>query len=132
MPPPYGDLWDDIERLLDKAVKRGGDDWGDVCDRLSGGEAQLWLAVDEGPVAAMVTCIEANTLEIWLAGGAVLSGCVPFLETTIEASKAAGTTNGRVVGRKGWERVLAPYGWRRDGKHLVKEWAHGRRHDHQS
>jgi hypothetical protein len=70
----------------------------------------------------MVTRIDGDTLEVWLAGGAVLSGSVPHLETAIEASRAAGTTNGRIIGRKGWERVLRPWGWRREGDYLVKDW----------
>jgi hypothetical protein len=120
VPPPFGSLWGDIGRLLDKAVERGGNDWAEVVDFLDDGRAQLWLAVTDKPVAAMVTRMDGDTLEVWLAGGAVLSGCIPFLETTLAAAKADGATNGRIIGRKGWARVLASYGWRRDGDELVK------------
>lgn len=122
VPPPFGALWPSIFALLDRAVARGKNDWVEVSDDLASGAAQLWLTVTDRPVAAMVTRIDGDTLEVWLAGGAVLSGSVPSLETAIEASKAMGTTNGRVVGRKGWARVLAPYGWRVRGDELVKDW----------
>lgn len=123
MPPPYGALWPDIAGLLEKAVAKGGYCWGEVAEDLNSGKAQLWLTVEDKPVAAMVTRIDGDTLEVWLAGGAVLSGSVPHLETAIEASRGAGTTNGRVIGRKGWARVLRGYGWRPEGDELVKEWA---------
>lgn len=123
MPPPIGPLWPHAARLLGKAVTRGGNDWGELEEMLADGRAQLWLTLDPEPVAAMVTRIDGDTLEVWLAGGAVLSGSVPYLETAIEASKGAGTTNGRITGRKGWARVLKPYGWRAAGEDLVKDWA---------
>ena len=119
--PPFGSLWNDVARLLDGAVRRGKNDWKEVRNALDTGLAQLWLTLDPGPVAAMVTRRDGDTLEVWLAGGAVLSGSVPFLETAIEAAKADGVTNGRIWGRKGWARVLKPYGWRHDGDFLVKD-----------
>lgn len=120
--PPYGNLWADVRRLLDKAVKRDGHSWEDVERELDSLRSQLWLAVRDRPVAAMVTKLDGKTLEVWLAGGDVLSGALPFLETAIAAAKEAGATNGRIWGRKGWERVLRPYGWHRDGELLVKAW----------
>jgi hypothetical protein len=123
VPPPFGALWGDIHRLLERAVKRGANEWGEVERSLEDGRAQLWLAVDPAPVAAMVTKKDGETLEIWLAGGAVMSGCVPFLETSLSAARQAGATNARIIGRKGWARVLAPYGWRPSGDELVKDLA---------
>ncbi len=124
VPPPIcGAVWLAMERLLDRAMERGGNDWDDLSAALDTGHAQLWLTEVHGePVAAMVTRLDGDTLEVWLAGGAVLTTSVPFLETAIEASRAAGTTNGRIIGRKGWARVLRPYGWRSDGIDLVKDW----------
>ncbi len=118
-------MWAEIMTLLDDAVQAGGYRWGEVSDDLRTARAQLWVTTSPEPVAAMVTRIDGDTLEVWLAGGAVLSTSVPFLETAIEASKQAGTTNGRIIGRKGWGRVLKPFGWRREGDELVKEWANG-------
>lgn len=122
VPPPFGDLWADVCQLLEKAVKRGGNEWADVEAALDSGRAQLWIAADERPVAAMVTKLDGRTLEVWLAGGAVLSGTVPFLETAIAAAREAGATDARICGRKGWDRVLRGYGWKRDGELLTKAW----------
>jgi hypothetical protein len=123
-PENVGSYRDEIARLLDKAVARGGNDWSEVHAQVGDGRAQLWLAVENRPVAALVTRIDGDTLEIWLAGGTILAA-LPYIETIIEASKQAGATNGRVVGRKGWRRVLQPYGWHMRGDELVKDWANG-------
>lgn len=121
VPAPYGLLWGPVKALLDGAVRRGKNEWWEVIASLMQGTAQLWLTVTDRPIAAMVTRRDGDTLEVWLAGGAVLAGSVPFLETAIEAAKADGATNGRIDGRKGWERVLRPYGWRVSGDYLVKD-----------
>ena len=125
VPRPFAEHWDAASRLLDAAVAKGGNDWREVIRALDTGRAQLWLTIKDRPVAAMITRMDGDTLEIWLAGGAVLSGSVPFLETTIEAAKVNGATNGRITGRKGWERVLRPYGWQPRGDDLVKDFGHG-------
>ena len=122
VPPPFDEgLWWTVFDLLEKTVERGGYEWSEVREDLYAGRAQLWLAVKNEPVAAMVTRMDGDTLEVWLAGGAVLSGCIPFLEIALAAAKTSGATNGRIIGRKGWARVLHPFGWRRDGDELIKE-----------
>jgi hypothetical protein len=124
VPPPYDDLtWSAVFGLLDTAVRRGGNDWIEVSDDLATGRAQLWLGtVGDRPEIAAVSRLDGDTFEVWLAGGPIVPKWLPHLETAVEASKEAGTTNGRIIGRKGWERVLRPLGWRRDGDDLVKEW----------
>lgn len=120
---PYelsGPLWDDVVDLLDTAVRKGGNEWADVEACLNDGRAQLWVTLLDKPIAAMVTKLDGETIEIWLAGGKVLSTSVPFLETALMAAREEGATNARIVGRKGWERILKPYGWRPLGDELVK------------
>jgi hypothetical protein len=116
-------VWSRTVDLLDKAVSAGGYDWCEVSEDLLSGRAQLWLTLDPVPVAAMVTRRDGDTLEVWLAGGAVLRTSVPFLETAIRAAQDDGATNGRIIGRKGWQRVLRSYGWRPEGDTLVKDFA---------
>ena len=123
VPPPYGALWPRIVELLTVAVERGGNDWDELGEMLADGRAQLWLGVTDMPEVAAVSRMDGDTFEVWLAGGKVLSGFLPFLETAIQAAKEGGATNGRITGRKGWERVLRPYGWRPNGDDLVKDFA---------
>lgn len=123
VPPPFGVLWADIRRLLDKAVRRGGNDWSDVQRELGSGRAQLWLTVEHAPINATVTRMDGKTLEIWLCGGRVLPDALRFLDTILNAASEDGATDARIVGRRGWARTLAPRGWRVVGDELVKELA---------
>lgn len=126
VPAPFGPvLRGKVEALLDRAVVRGGYDWCEVWEDLNFGLAQLWLTTDGQPINATVTRRDGDTLEVWLCGGSVLCGALPFLETILAAAKVDGSTNARIIGRKGWSRVLRPYGWRSEGETLVKELAHG-------
>lgn len=127
VPPPFDGLWPDITRLLDKAVRKGGNDWGEVKAALVTERAQLWLTVDPAPVNATVTRMDGRTVEIWLCGGAVLNGALHYLETILTAAKGIGATDARIVGRKGWQRALQGYGWRvsaSEPDELVKSLAH--------
>ena len=125
VPHPFGDAWRDARRLLDKAVTKGGNRWIDVVRALSSGRAQLWLAIEGRPTSALVTRMDGTTLEVWLCGGAVLGRSLGCLETVIAAARQDGATDGRIVGRKGWLRVLKPYGWRQAGDELVKSFNEG-------
>lgn len=119
VPAPL-EAWANVARtLLEPAARRGGYSWDEVAADLEANRAQLWIAEDGTPRAAMVTRRDGDTLEVWLAGGAVLSGCVPFLEIALKAAPWA--RRGRLTGRKGWARVLAPYGWQASGEDLVRE-----------
>jgi hypothetical protein len=124
VPPPFSHaLWERVADMLEPSVERFGSDWGELQCSLADYTAQLWVEGVAGePVAAMVTRMDGDTLEVWLAGGAVLRA-LSHLETAIEASRSRGATNGRIAGRKGWQRALKPYGWRQDGDDLVKRWA---------
>lgn len=121
--PPYGALWRAITDLLTPAVERGGNDWGEVIALLDDGRAQLWLTMErDQPIVAAVSRMDGDTFEVWLAGGRVLSR-LDDLEMAITAAREGGATNGRIIGRKGWARVLRAYGWRVEGDELVKDWA---------
>lgn len=123
MPPPFGELWLEIATLLNDAVVKGGNDWADVETALETGHAQLWLTIADKPINATVTRMDGTTLEVWLCGGSVLAGSLHYLETILAAAKGDGATDARIVGRKGWLRVLKPYGWQQIGDELVKDLA---------
>ncbi len=118
--PPFNGVWLDAVALLDMAVRKGGNEWADVRRALWNETAQLWLTVEDKPINATVTRLDGKTVEIWLCGGSVLSGALHYLETILAAAKADGATNARIVGRRGWLRVLKTYGWRQEADELIK------------
>jgi hypothetical protein len=120
-PDPMGQWWPETLAMLHPAIERGNNDQIELETKLSAGRAQLWIATDPEPVAALVSQKDGETLEIWLVGGAVLDGCVPFLAIIERAAIEGGMTNGRISGRQGWARVLKPWGWRVVGNDIVKE-----------
>jgi hypothetical protein len=124
VPPPFGiDLWNQLGELLDASVRRGGNDWTDVAEALCEQRAQLWIEERDGqPIAAMITRLDGDTFEVWLAGGKVINA-IPHLETAISAAAETGASNGRITGRRGWARALRSYGWTAQGDDLVKRWA---------
>jgi hypothetical protein len=83
------------------------------------GHAQLWL----GRNAAFVTQIdpEVSALHCWLAGGDMdeLIWMMPGLEAFGRGWGCKCATVS-LEGRKGWVRVLKPYGYERDGDVLRK------------
>ena len=121
VPHPFGEAWRDARRLLDKAVTKGGNSWNDVVQALDSGHAQLWLTVEDRPVAAFVTRMDGDTIECWLAGGNVGSTARHIEQTILKAAREAGATNARIIGRKGWARVFRD--WQINGDELVKDLA---------
>lgn len=121
-PPIQPWLWLKAKALLWPAIERGGNHAAQVEAELGAGRAQLWLGVEgDAPVIAAISRMDGDTFEIWLAAGPILSRGLRFLDRAIEAAKEDGATNGRIIGRKGWQRVLRTRGWRLDGEDLVKD-----------
>jgi len=83
----------------------------DVLAMVATGAAQLW----RGAASAMVTVVEDDPCErrllIWLAGGD-LEELVGVLRPAAERwAKAQGCRRVLIIGRPGWERVLAGEGY---------------------
>lgn len=110
-----------VRELLEKAIEWGGSSWADLDNDLASGNAVLWVAETDRPVAALVTRRDGPVMEVWLCGGAVVPRCLPFLLIVEKEARAFGMTTGRITGRRGWARVLRQYGWREDGEDLVKD-----------
>lgn len=83
----------------------------EVVGRLLEGTAQLWL----GEQCAMVTEVtkDPRTLHVWLAGGN-LREIVSLTPGIAAWGRMMGCMQATIDGRKGWKRVLAPYGFNGD------------------
>lgn len=100
--------WDRARGWLLPALE---DDERYVVGRLLEGSAQLWL----GERAAMVTEVTAHPrkVHVWLAGGD-LAEILSFIPGIAAWGRMMGCTEATIEGRKGWSRVLKPYGFTGD------------------
>lgn len=84
---------------------------GDVMQMILDGRAQL----HESPEAVIVTEVHVSprmkAVHLWLATGSI-EGVVALSEEVLEWAKTVGCTSATITGRKGWEKVGAPLGWR--------------------
>jgi hypothetical protein len=58
-----------------------------------------------------------------LAGDHLLEHMPQLIQTWLEIAYHTGCTGISLRGRKGWDRVLAPYGFRKNGNNLEASWA---------
>lgn len=91
----------------------------DLADALRTGRARLWMG--EGAVLATELAAEAGEtcLHVWLAAGRLEA--VLALRPGLEAwARGAGCSRITLDGRRGWSRVLAPFGYRRAGHEIER------------
>lgn len=101
--------------LLQKVIATGGHDWQEICRKVDECHCQIWLAVTDKPIAALVTAATVdNSLECILAGGTDAKLWAAAAECHLAAFAAENGLNRlRIWGRKGWARVF-PH-WERVG-----------------
>jgi len=58
-----------------------------------------------------------------LAGDHLIEHMPQLIQTWLGIAYHMGCTGISLCGRKGWERVLAPYGFRKNGSNLEASWA---------
>jgi hypothetical protein len=100
----------------------------DVYADIVSSKNQLWVLADERyrPVSVYVTEVidypRKSIVRVLLLSG---SGFLPFTELTVNAleqlAHRVGATAIEVIGRKGWERHLKPFGFNSAYVHLIKE-----------
>ena len=91
----------------------------DLAGALRTGRARLWIG--EGAVLATELAAEPDgpCLHVWLAAGRL--SAVLALRPGLEAwARGAGCRRITLDGRKGWARVLAPFGYRRAGHEIER------------
>lgn len=98
---------------LAQAIERAGgthDLRRDVGPMLMDGRAQWWGGGDAAIVTEMLDYPNLRAVNYWLVAGRLAPALA--LQGRIDAwARAQGATVACAVGRPGWSRVLAPYGW---------------------
>lgn len=113
-------VWPRVSGLIYIAMKRGDlMAFAPVEQSLFNGMAQLWLAVENRNdiIAAAVTELHATEWRkvcvIVACSGKDMDRWIELIEEIEKFAKAESCSRVRIVGRKGWERVLPNYRTRR-------------------
>lgn len=84
---------------------------GDVMGMILTGRAQLWESEEAVIVSEVHESPRVKAVHLWLATGTI-AGVTDLSEVVLEWAKSVGCTSATITGRKGWEKVGAPLGWR--------------------
>lgn len=104
-------LWPQVRFHLQRAVDRGWSDWRVIEDDVLNNRSTLWVAYDlEGVHAAAITQVTWDGVcEIIACGGKRMKQFMPLLRQIEFFSRNAGCKAMRIIGRKGWARMLPDY-----------------------
>jgi hypothetical protein len=109
--------WPALFRLLKPALERDGEMTPqDLIDDLLESRAQLWVLRTKGgdPRAVGVTQRYGSLLHCHLLGGEGVTDWIDDLFATVSHyARPTGIEKFTLEGRVGWERILAPRGWRK-------------------
>lgn len=107
--------------LLQEVIRRGNHDWAEICRKVDEHHCQIWLAVTDKPIAALVTQMTTDdVLECLIAGGTDAKQWARVAEGHLARFAAEnGSQRLRIWGRRGWLRVFPHWTHMRDEDELV-------------
>jgi hypothetical protein len=110
-PAKIAQVWPHFSHLIRKAVDKIGIMSFEALENdVLGGRGLLWLAYDGEVVhAAAVTQLVGGICEIVACGGSNLPEVLPLIEDLESFARDEKCTGMRIIGRKGWLRVLKDY-----------------------
>ncbi len=117
------DVWPYVNGRIWRAMNRGGlGSYRIVKDMILDGRAMLWLAQDGERIHAVAVTSLAITewrkvCEITALAGSGMRNWFAFLPAIERYAKNEGCSSMRLMGRKGWARVLKDY----KSKHVILE-----------
>ncbi len=117
------DVWPYVDFFVHTAMARGGlGSYGVVKDQVLDGRAMLWIARNDDRIHAVAVTSLAITewrkvCEITALAGSGMKNWFAFLPTIEDYAKKAGCSSMRLMGRKGWARILKDY----KSKHVILE-----------
>lgn len=107
-------LWPQVAPMIDRAMRCG--DLGkssEVKSMVINGEALLWVILDPGISAAIVTQVSivesGKCCHIVACGGERVLKALPLLAHIEDYARHEGCKKMRLLGRKGWARALPDY-----------------------
>jgi hypothetical protein len=107
--------------LADALAYTGLHSVDDVLDEVREGSALFYPVQDGAAVFKMGEYPQKRVLLIWLYGGELASNIEGVLEAADFHARELDCTEITIGGRRGWERVLKPYGFAHRGVVLTKD-----------
>lgn len=119
-------MFEHYVRDVEAALARSGGDWTAqrVLEEVTSHRAQFWPGQRSCAVTQVHEYGDRSALRIWLAAGD-MDELLVMLESAEAWALNQGWDEIEVEGRKGWKRVLTPFGFREIDGVLRKELYHG-------
>jgi hypothetical protein len=113
-PPLVKDIWPHVRSLVKSAIDRTGlCNFGDVEREVLGGLQQLWLVWNgtaiEAAVVTQLVLINDRKICILVACGGRGRNWPSLMAGIEQFARNEGCRAVRIIGRKGWQRILADY-----------------------
>ncbi len=104
---------DDFRKYIEAALEYSGGthDFEDVKRGIIEGRMQLWPGTQSAAVTEVVKYDKKKVLHIFLAGGD-MEELIDMIDSAAKWGRTQGCTSLTMAGRKGWERALAPSGFK--------------------
>jgi hypothetical protein len=119
----FAEAWDRSKPFLANALAESGGEYtvDDVLSEIEQDHAIFYPTKLGAIVFRVVRYPRKRMLRIWLAGGD-MDSCIDAMLDAAEFHAGQHECDGiEVVGRRGWERVLKPYGFEHKRVMLIKE-----------
>ena len=123
----FMEAWNRSKPFLVTALKKGtygGYDIDDLWAMINDGRAIFYPVQNGAAVFRVEVYPHTRRLAFWLIGGEVGDGRAK-LDAVVEAAEFLAKEHEcdgiELIGQKGWERVLKPYGYKHKGVVLTKE-----------
>tara|TARA_R100000306_G_C4251234_1_gene80562 strand:+ start:93 stop:482 length:390 start_codon:yes stop_codon:yes gene_type:complete len=107
--------------LVDALAYAGLQTVDDLLEEVEKGSALFYPVQDGAAVFKLAEYPQKRVLLIWLYGGEMASNIEGVLEAAEFHARELDCTEITIGGRRGWERVLKPYGFAHRGVVLTKD-----------
>lgn len=89
----------------------------DVLERIKSGDAQMWAGKAAFHITEIIIYPNRKTLHVWLSGGD-MGELIEMAPKLMAWGKSMGCSHASIEGRAGWERKLAPMGFKKQAVSL--------------
>lgn len=103
-------VWPKVSKSVRRAIDRGHNRFEEVERNILNGLSLVWLALDGDDIEGVaVTGLFGDACEIIAASGHNFRSWLHLIDELENYARAEGKTRMRIIGRKGWVKVLPDY-----------------------